>query len=163
MIAKTVIILLSALMCSCGYRDTLIRDDLKINYVLIKEKNKNDFIRISDIFKKSEPKDHLCVLPMDSEKGGLYFVIGLNTDIKNLFGSSLEVRCLFTLEDKPEVVYNSIIDCKFDERLNEIYFKISDDGDLRKNLTAWKIVIYSEDGKQLVAKKSYLWIDKTNG
>jgi hypothetical protein len=131
--------------------------------VLIKEKHKNDFLRIIDIFKKSKPKEHLCVLPTGGEKGGLYFVIGLNTSVKTLpSGSSIEIRCLFASDDKQEIVYSSPIDCKFDERLNEIYFKISDDGNLRKNLTAWKIVIYSKQKEELVTKKSYLWIDKSN-
>ncbi|MDR1458156.1 MAG: hypothetical protein LBI37_01365 [Puniceicoccales bacterium] len=163
MIPRVIIILLSMLMCSCSYRNTLIRDDVKIRYVLIKEKQKNDFIRIGDIFKKSKSKNHLCVLPADAEKGGLYFVIGLNTNVKNLpSGSSMEIKCLFSSEDKQEVVYCAPINCKFDERLNEIYFKISDDANLRRSLTAWKIVIYSDQVEQIVLKKSYLWIDNPN-
>lgn len=162
MLKKIIIVALSALMCSCSYRETLVCNNAKIKYVLIKEKSKGDFVRFSDIFTKSKYNDHLCVLPKDCDKGGLYFVIGLDAKVKNLPpGAWIEIRCLFASEDKNEEVYSSDINREFDERLNEIYFKISDDCSIRNNLTAWKIVIYSETGEPLVVKKSYLWVDKS--
>jgi hypothetical protein len=72
-----------------------VLNDIKINYVLIKEKNKNDFFKLNYIFIKSKLKNSPYVLPPDMEKGRLYFMVGLNTNVKNFPQKScIEIRCL---------------------------------------------------------------------
>jgi hypothetical protein len=163
MIPRVVLIIFSLLLCSCGCREALLQDGIKIRYVLIRCKRRLDFLRFSDIFKKSRPRPRICVLPLDCEQGGVYFVIGLNRDLRELpQASSIKIQCLFSSKARPEMVYESEINREFDEHSNEIYFKISDNYSARKELIAWKVTIYSSDGEPVVVKKSYLFSEKNS-
>lgn len=132
---------------------------LKIKYVTIKRMSDGNFKTLPELFsdRKKHERMRCVVRDNDSNRNGLYFIVGVNKCVGALpEGCSIKISMIGSLKDDKQIYTLSPIECR-PSYVSEIFCGITSLRIHEKDIVAWKVEILDIEGNVIASKKSYMW------